>query len=95
MLKVENVTKMFGGLAAVSDVSVEFEAGRINAIIGPNGAGKSTFFNLISGLHQPTSGRILLDGVDIAKVGLGRLRSSLAIVPQARHLLKLLLMIMA
>ena len=80
MLKVENVTKMFGGLAAVSDVSVEFEAGRINAIIGPNGAGKSTFFNLISGLHQPTSGRILLDGVDVtnlpsdrvARLGVGR-----------------------
>ena len=68
MLKVENVTKMFGGLAAVSDVSVEFEAGRINAIIGPNGAGKSTFFNLISGLHQPTSGRILLDGVDVTNL---------------------------
>ncbi|WP_336367610.1 ABC transporter ATP-binding protein [Marinobacter sp. C2H3] len=80
MLKVEHLTKMFGGLAAVNDVSVEFEAGKINAIIGPNGAGKSTFFNLISGLHQPTSGRILLDGVDVthmpsdkvARLGVGR-----------------------
>lgn len=80
MLKVEHLTKMFGGLVAVNDVSVEFETGKINAIIGPNGAGKSTFFNLISGLHQPTSGRILLDGVDVtrmpsdkvARLGVGR-----------------------
>ncbi|AOY89247.1 high-affinity branched-chain amino acid ABC transporter ATP-binding protein LivG [Marinobacter salinus] len=80
MLKVEHLTKMFGGLAAVNDVSVEFETGKINAIIGPNGAGKSTFFNLISGLHQPTSGHILLDGVDVtnmpcdkvARLGVGR-----------------------
>ncbi len=80
MLKVEQLTKRFGGLAAVNDVSVVFEAGKINAIIGPNGAGKSTFFNLISGLHQPTSGRIMLDGVDVtrmpcdqvARLGVGR-----------------------
>ncbi len=80
MLKVENLTKMFGGLAAVHDVSVEFEARKINAIIGPNGAGKSTFFNLISGVHKPSSGRILIDGQDVsrmrcdrvARLGVGR-----------------------
>ena len=80
MLKVENLTKMFGGLAAVHDVSVEFEARKINAIIGPNGAGKSTFFNLISGVHKPSSGRILIDGTDVsrmrcdrvARLGVGR-----------------------
>jgi branched-chain amino acid transport system ATP-binding protein len=80
MLKVENLTKMFGGLAAVHNVSVEFEARKINAIIGPNGAGKSTFFNLISGMHKPTSGRILIDGQDVsrmrcdrvARLGVGR-----------------------
>ena len=72
MLKVEHLTKMFGGLAAVNDVSVEFEAGKVNAIIGPNGAGKSTFFNLIAGLHQPTSGRIILDGVDITRMSCDR-----------------------
>ncbi|WP_165856416.1 ABC transporter ATP-binding protein [Marinobacter sp. JSM 1782161] len=65
MLKIENLTKMFGGLAAVNDVSVEFEANKVNAIIGPNGAGKSTFFNLVAGTHKPTSGRIVLDGEDI------------------------------
>ena len=80
MLKVENLTKMFGGLAAVHDVSVEFEARKINAIIGPNGAGKSTFFNLISGVHKPSSGSILIDGQDVsrmrcdrvARLGVGR-----------------------
>lgn len=65
MLEVNNLTKRFGGLAAVNDVSVRFEANKVNAIIGPNGAGKSTFFNLIAGTHKPTSGRIVLDGVDI------------------------------
>lgn len=65
MLKTENLTRMFGGLAAVKDVSVEFEANKVNAIIGPNGAGKSTFFNLVAGTHKPSSGRIVLDGEDI------------------------------
>lgn len=80
MLKIEHLTRMFGGLAAVNDVSVEFGANQVNAIIGPNGAGKSTFFNLISGVHQPTSGRILIDGTDVtrmpcdkvARLGVGR-----------------------
>ncbi len=67
MLEVSNLTKRFGGLAAVNDVSVRFEANKVNAIIGPNGAGKSTFFNLIAGTHKPTSWRILLEGVDITQ----------------------------
>ncbi|WP_077529720.1 ABC transporter ATP-binding protein [Vreelandella utahensis] len=65
MLRIENLTKMFGGLAAVKDISVEFEANQVNAIIGPNGAGKSTFFNLVAGSHKPSSGRIIFDGEDI------------------------------
>jgi|HigsolmetaAR201D_1030396.scaffolds.fasta_scaffold05751_3 ABC-type branched-chain amino acid transport systems, ATPase component len=68
MLKIENLTKQFGGLTAVRDVSVTFEKGKINAIIGPNGAGKTTFFNLISGMHQPTSGRIIFKGVDVTRM---------------------------
>ena len=80
MLRIENLTKMFGGLAAVKDISVEFEANKVNAIIGPNGAGKSTFFNLVAGSHKPSSGRIILDGEDIttlrcdhiARRGVGR-----------------------
>src|SRR5205085_8578082 len=60
VLKVEALTKTFGGLTAVRSVDAHFEAGKISAIIGPNGAGKTTFFNLISGAIPPTSGRILL-----------------------------------
>ena len=62
MLKIEHLTKRFGGLAAVNDVSTVIEAGKINAIIGPNGAGKTTFFNLISSMHKPTSGTITFNG---------------------------------
>jgi branched-chain amino acid transport system ATP-binding protein len=65
MLKIESLTKQFGGLVAVNDVSVHFERGAINAIIGPNGAGKTTFFNLISGAYQPSSGRIVFNGKDV------------------------------
>jgi branched-chain amino acid transport system ATP-binding protein len=65
MLKIESLTKQFGGLTAVNDVSVHFERGAINAIIGPNGAGKTTFFNLISGAYTPTSGRIVFNGNDV------------------------------
>jgi branched-chain amino acid transport system ATP-binding protein len=65
MLKIESLTKQFGGLVAVNDVSVHFERGAINAIIGPNGAGKTTFFNLISGAYKPTSGRIVFNGNEV------------------------------
>jgi branched-chain amino acid transport system ATP-binding protein len=65
MLNIESLTKKFGGLIAVNDVSVHFERGAINAIIGPNGAGKTTFFNLISGAYQPSSGRIVFNGTDV------------------------------
>ncbi|SMH62792.1 ABC transporter ATP-binding protein [Azospirillum agricola] len=65
MLEVRDLTKSFGGLTAVRGVTTRFEKGRITAVIGPNGAGKSTFFNLVSGMHKPTSGRILFDGADV------------------------------
>ena len=65
MLEIENLSKRFGGLAAVNNISARIEAGKVNAIIGPNGAGKTTFFNLISGMLQPTAGRITLEGRDV------------------------------
>jgi branched-chain amino acid transport system ATP-binding protein len=65
MLETRNLSKVFGGITAVNDVSVRFEQGKINAIIGPNGAGKSTFFNLVSGLHRPSAGQILFNGTDV------------------------------
>jgi branched-chain amino acid transport system ATP-binding protein len=66
MLRVENLSKSFGGVAAMSDVSLDFRAGSLTAVIGPNGAGKTTFFNLISGAIRPDSGRVLLEGRDVA-----------------------------
>jgi branched-chain amino acid transport system ATP-binding protein len=66
MLKIENLSKSFGGVAATNDVSLEFPKGSLSAVIGPNGAGKTTFFNLITGAFRPDKGRILLDGEDIA-----------------------------
>jgi branched-chain amino acid transport system ATP-binding protein len=65
LLAVDNVTQRFGRLVAVNGVSLLVEPGELRAVIGPNGAGKTTFFNLISGLFPPTSGRIWFDGKDI------------------------------
>jgi len=65
LLEVRDLTKRFGGLTAVQDVSFNIERGSITAIIGPNGAGKSTLFNLISGYYPTTSGTLTFDGQDI------------------------------
>ncbi|MGB1356697.1 MAG: ABC transporter ATP-binding protein [Candidatus Puniceispirillaceae bacterium] len=65
MIVVENLSKHFGGIRAVNNVSLSIAPGSITGLIGPNGAGKTTLFNVIAGLHAPTSGRVLLDGQDI------------------------------
>lgn len=65
MLAVEGLSKVFGSITAVSDVSFRVEKGEILGLIGPNGSGKSTTFNCIAGLHVPTRGRILFDGKNI------------------------------
>lgn len=81
LLRLENVSKHFGTLKAVSDVSFEMNAGELRAVIGPNGAGKTTFFNLISGLLPPTRGQVWFDGHDITheavvkRVGRGIVRT--------------------
>ena len=80
MLKIEHLTKRFGGLLAVNDVSTTIETGKINAIIGPNGAGKTTFFNVITGLYTPDGGSFELGGKpykpqavhDVARAGIAR-----------------------
>ena len=59
ILKVEKLTKFFGGLAAVSNCSLNIKKGSITGIIGPNGSGKSTLFNLIAGNLKPNSGKVL------------------------------------
>lgn len=80
MLQVQNLTKRFGGLTAVNDVSFTVEAGSITGLIGPNGAGKTTAFTMISGFTVPSAGNVLYEGKSIlgqppealAKLGLAR-----------------------
>ncbi|HKZ76114.1 MAG TPA: ABC transporter ATP-binding protein [Actinomycetota bacterium] len=62
MLELKAVTKHFGGLVAVRDLDLDVRRGEVVSLIGPNGAGKTTLFNLITGVHRPTSGSITLDG---------------------------------
>ncbi len=65
MLKIEGVSKLFGGLKALDDVTLGVEQGSITALIGPNGSGKTTLFNIITGFLKPTAGRVLFEGRDI------------------------------
>ncbi len=80
LLRLENVTKRFGGLVAVNEVGLEIHHGELFAIVGPNGAGKTTLFNIINGVFIPDEGRIFFEGEDIttlpvyrkAPLGIGR-----------------------
>lgn len=80
LLEMKGLTKRFGGLVAVNDLDLEIERGEIRGLIGPNGAGKTTVFNLVTGVLQPTSGTIRLDGKalegkrpdQIARAGIAR-----------------------
>lgn len=87
LLKLDYVSKSFGGLMAVNDVSLEVRDKEIVSIIGPNGAGKTTVFNLISGVITPTAGTIAINGTDLSRVashnyvrlGIGRTFQNLAL----------------
>ncbi len=87
LLRVEDLSKEFGGVHAIADLAFSFNAGTIHSIIGPNGAGKTTLFNLISGIYTPTTGRIFLDDKDarglapyeLAAMGLSRTFQNLQI----------------
>ncbi len=68
-LEVAHVGVHFGGVAALSDVSLRAEAGTVTGLIGPNGAGKTTLFNVISGLQRPDSGSVSLGGTDVTRKG--------------------------
>lgn len=80
LLEVKDLTKNFGGLTAVGDVTMELHEGELVGLIGPNGAGKTTLFNLLTGVYEPSEGRITLAGTllngkapsKIASLGLGR-----------------------
>jgi branched-chain amino acid transport system ATP-binding protein len=65
LLRVSNITKSFGGVTAVRDVSFSVFPGQITAVIGPNGAGKTTLFNMITSIIPPTSGNVYFQGIDI------------------------------
>ena len=87
LLELQGVTKRFGGLTAVSDISLSVKSGQIYSLIGPNGAGKTTVFNLISAVFPATEGRILFEGQDLtklptyalAKLGIARTFQNLAV----------------
>ena len=70
-LKVEGLSRSYGGIRAVEDVSFSTRPGAITGVIGPNGAGKTTLFNLISGTVKPTAGRVLLDGDSVTGLSAG------------------------
>ncbi|MBB5204217.1 branched-chain amino acid transport system ATP-binding protein [Inhella inkyongensis] len=99
LLRVEGLTRRFGGLVAVNKVSFEVQAGEVFTLIGPNGAGKTTVFNLISRLFEPSGGRITLNGQDllarpahaVAELGLARTFQNIELFEQASVLQNLLI----
>ena len=78
LLEVNGLTKNFGGLSAVSNVSMKVNKGELIGLIGPNGAGKTTFFNLLTGVYEPTEGTVSLE-VD------GQLKNLRASAIQTHH----------
>ncbi|HWI81497.1 branched-chain amino acid ABC transporter ATP-binding protein/permease [Ramlibacter sp.] len=90
LLQATKASKHFGGLKAVNEVTLDVRAGEVHALIGPNGAGKSTFFNMISGVIDPTAGEVRLMGQDMkgrpsrdfAALGLGRTFQHVRLLPQ-------------
>jgi len=89
MLRVENLSVAYGGLAALQDVSIQVERGKLVAVIGSNGAGKSTLFKAISGVVPAQSGRLLFNGVDIgAEAPAARAARGIAHVPEGRQVFK-------
>lgn len=68
LLKLENITKRFGGLVAVDNISLEIDTGELIGIVGPNGSGKTTLYNVISGVYPPEEGRVIFEGRNITKL---------------------------
>jgi simple sugar transport system ATP-binding protein len=89
MLEIRGVTKMFGSVISLSDISTTVRAGQVTCVLGDNGAGKSTFIKILSGVHQPDSGELLMDGEpvrfgtprDALDAGIATVFQDLAVVP--------------
>lgn len=89
VLEIQGLTKVFGGLRAVSNFDLTVEKGALDGLIGPNGAGKTTVFNMISGLYVPTDGEIILEGestigmepFEITNLGVGRTFQNIRLFP--------------
>ncbi len=89
MLSIESLTVAYGGLKALTDVSIEVAEGQFIAIVGPNGAGKTTLFKTISGIVQPLSGRVKFDGKDLLAIPPSeRAHLGIAHVPEGRQVFK-------
>ncbi len=94
LLKLDHISKTFGGLNAVSDFSMEIQQGQVCALIGPNGAGKTTVFNMITGVYQLSGGSISFDGKDlkgvaphdIVKLGIARTYQNIRLFKKATAL---------
>ena len=71
-LQVINVSKNFGGVAALSDVTLTLRPGEIHGLIGPNGSGKTTLLNLLSGYYEPSAGQMQINGADLAEAAVQR-----------------------
>src|ERR1700682_3350581 len=90
LLEATGIVKVFGGVRAVDDVSIEVREGTIHALIGPNGAGKTTFFNAVSGFAIPERGRVAFKGREITKspswkrvvMGMGRTFQTPSLFPE-------------
>ncbi|WP_432409516.1 ATP-binding cassette domain-containing protein [Wukongibacter sp. M2B1] len=81
MLRIENLTKKYGKLTAVDNISLQIEEGEIFGFVGPNGAGKTTSFKMISTLMRPTSGKIFLDGTEVNTKSLKEIRNNIGYMP--------------
>ncbi len=89
MLHLDRLTRRYAGLLAVDAVTLDIPTGGVHALVGPNGAGKTTLFNMVSGLVAPSSGRVLLDGLDLtrlpperrARAGIGRTFQAIRLFP--------------
>jgi len=85
MIQVENLVKRYGAFTAVDGVSLSVAAGEIHGFLGPNGAGKTTTIRIIGGLLKPTSGRVVIDGHDLARDPVGA-KASLGFIPDRPYL---------